>query len=451
MAALAPAIVVSALSALAASWALGLRDADLLSNALVVWLIVLPIGMLFVGLWRVLHVVRPYRSGAESARLLEGLFQVGALLLALAGGNAVGAWLQGEVAMRTLATPLESLAVPVDVLGALTTGLALFLVLRRVPRQLLALRLKGVLSDTGAGEILALTTGFGMLWITLGLYSALAATLSKFTPFFVIGTAAILGYAASRLWLARPNPNTDPRLWLVLPHPKTVPGWPQLADRIARGHRAGPMTLVSPPDAVPLGEHLYLSDRLGMLDSLFPRLEIEVRDWQRTLPPADRWSGVVHRQVHPPIALMPMLLDSYLGPLDQVLLIASCEDDVQIWRGRLPVDRTRVLWVSPQGKGQAGARPDRVAGYPIIVMDAKTRGRIKMQGWFSSQDKQVTPDEVREAPFEDRDKYWKQEVARLIAVLRQLPGKPLSEAGESAEEQLTDAERVGAKRPQPKR
>jgi len=309
--------------------------------------------------------------------------------------GVIGAWLEREVAARTLSTPLEGSAVLAGLLGALTGGVALFLLLRKIPRVLLTLRLKGVVSANAAGDTIALTIGIGMLLgIGLGLIVELTGNLSDLARSIVIATAGTLGYALPRLWLMRPAPHADPCLWLVLAHPNTVPNWPQLVDRITRSHRVGPLTLVSPPNAVPFGEHLHLADRLGMLDSLFPRLEIEVRDWQRALPPADRWSGVVHRQVHPPVALMPMLLDSYLGPLDQVLLIASCEDDVQIWRGRLPVDRTRVLWVSPQGKGQAGARPDRVAGYPVIVMDAKTRGRINMQGWFSSQDKQEIEDKA---------------------------------------------------------
>ena len=381
------AIFISALSALVATMVIKVSHGeavdrpDLAFGLAAALILLLP--MVLVVLWRAFRAHRPYRSGIGPT-WGERWFQAQAFILAIVMSGVIGAWLERAVAEWTVSTPLEGLAVPVGVLGALAVGGTLFLLLRRIPRVLLAWRLKGVVSTNAASDTIALMIGIGMLGTSLGLVFGVTAW-SDLTRSIVIATAATLGYALPRLWLMRLAPHADPCLWLVLAHPNTVPNWPQLVDQIARSHRVGPFTLLSPPNAVPFGEHLHMADRLGMLDSLFPRLEIEVRDWQRALPPADRWSGVVHRQVHPPVALMPMLLDSYLGPLDQVLLIASCEDDVQIWRGRLPVDRTRVLWVAPPSEGPAGARPDRVAGYPVIVMDVKTRGRTHVQSWFSSQ------------------------------------------------------------------
>ena len=187
-----------------------------LALTLGVWLIILLLlVLLFVGLWRVFRVTQPYRSGVGSAKLWEGLFLLQALVLATVLSGVIGAWLEREVAARTLSTPLEGSAVLAGLLGALTGGVALFLLLRKIPRVLLSLRLKGVVSANAAGDTIALTVGIGMLLgIGLGLIVELTGNLSDLARSIVIATAGTLGYALPRLWLMRPAPHADPCLWL---------------------------------------------------------------------------------------------------------------------------------------------------------------------------------------------------------------------------------------------
>jgi hypothetical protein len=382
-------LLFSALAAIGVSSLLGLPGPNeaFYSQAFHAWLVVL-----FFVLIRAANLFggRPYRSGAEIARFVTGMFQVLLLLLGLILAGTTSSRLELLIERLTFATPLEGVAQPAALLSALVIGLVFFMLLRSLPVLLLRLRLKGIISALAARETLvlsgiwvvvfALTLVLGEYEITSGqiAFAELTSSSAQLIAFMTIAVAATLGYLLPRYWLTRPGPSPSGGLWIVLPKRDSVTDlnamasdsseeWPGLVDRILGRDHNGPVTLVSPANGVAQGEHLHLADRLGILESLFPKLEIEAQDWINALPPNDRWQGMIHRQVHPTSELMPMLVEHHLAHNDQVLFLISDESQLQDWQGRLPVDRTHVLYISETG--QTFTAGERVAGYLAYSTD----------------------------------------------------------------------------------
>ena len=388
-------------------WSLGV--------ALLLWMFGPLAGLLIfavAGLWSWFHMVgairqpRRYEYGKQRSQLGRLLFLGLSLGLAVLSAFHIGAWLEIQATLWALHTPLTSLVFPISVAGAALAGLGIALLLFRVPRHLDRWRLAGRLSAVHALD----ASYFGLFLV---LFIFLRLLLPQEEAVLVLAQTVLTGVALYSFlnWLFRPRVNSAPSvpLWLVLPTPQNTTSGLGVVERIAQGARDFPVTLVCPPQAPPLGDHLHLADRLGLLDRLFPRMEIELSDWADTLPPAERWRSVPYRQVHPTPALMPALLETYQGRDDRTLLLCGPNDDLSAWRGLLPVDRTRVLVLAEKPSAPTviqrlllGIRrllrsEEKVAtaispepsewqfgGYPVINPDLSGKKPLEAATWFAA-------------------------------------------------------------------
>ncbi|MGZ4995692.1 MAG: pseudouridine synthase, partial [Methylobacter sp.] len=99
------------------------------------------------------------------------------------------------------------------------------------------------------------------------------------------------------------------------------------------------------------------------LKALFPRLEIELDDWTRLLPPAECcWAALEYRELYPSDKLLPVAVKTLQGAQDRVVLANGV--NLERWRGLLADDSTCVLVfdVDPN------EIPERIAGYRTLTV-----------------------------------------------------------------------------------
>lgn len=321
------------------------------------WALALLLGGFF-------HIWPARRLSAQSAYAWETGFRAFGWLAGLTVGwqtwhglyDALARWLNGS-ALETLVTPLAGFA-------SLAVATGLGLLLHALPGWLVRRRLAGHIAADPAWEILRL----GGAWLAVALaWSAYAAwdqitifSLETLTRLLSAGLAATAAYGLPRAALSPPVPSilhwsvphwprlekspdatAPPATWLVFDRPLSRKTDGLLIERFARAHRDAPLVLAAPVGGDLLGEHGYLADRQGSLKALFPRLEIELSDWRRLLPPAEAWCALEWREVYPSEALLVAAVCSLRGEQDKVVLVNG--EQLERWRGVLLEEMSRVV------------------------------------------------------------------------------------------------------------
>jgi hypothetical protein len=364
-----------AASCLAYLWAIWTNPPD----TFLPWLFDVLLAVVFVG-WQATH---PYRLGAALAQSRDGLFRAFGWLASLAAAYQTHPAAHGALAEVWFGTALESASAPAASFASLGLGLGLGVALHRLPGWLDGERLAGRLATAPARETLAL----GAAWMPLSLLLAGYAVLDDDAPvlpggqpfsphaaarWLLAGLAATAAYGLPRIALDfiahRPGKTpvqTPPTMWLVFDRPVRRKTDGRLIDRLASARKGAPLVLAAHAGGDLLGEHLRLADRQGRLQALFPRLEIELGDWQRLLPPKERWQSLACREIYSAPSLLPTAVQSLRGPEDRVLLVNG--DGIHRWRSLLPDGTTAVLAFD----GVSTQPLESISGYETIQINNK--------------------------------------------------------------------------------
>ncbi|WP_367888901.1 WD40 repeat domain-containing protein, partial [Azotobacter beijerinckii] len=362
------------------------------------WLVALLLAWLANNWWL---RRRSYRRGITLAQLRDNLFRATGWIGGMALGELVGSAVFSAVRSAAWGIPLEPLDMPLGVLTGLGLALTLGVGFQGAPNQFARWRVEGRVSEAAVEDVLVLGgIALPLVWIPVTMLES-----ADGPAIFALPTVALLVYVIVRLTPALvqtrsgDTSGTDPQtrvsagdpigLWLVFSQPVTTSADIRLICRLAR-HWSGPpisgsfltgtFTLVAPSGSRIAGEHLILAHRLGRLGALFPRLEIEIRDWLRTLPTPGHWSGLWRRELYPAPALLPTAVSTLVGECDGVALVARHFDDVEVWRGHLPVGRVRVLWLGEEPV------PAEVSGYPAVRLETS-----HPMLWFGESMRTVEP------------------------------------------------------------
>ncbi len=339
-----------------------------------------------------------------------------ACILAILRARSVQAlaWVSGVAVMEysralILPTPekwlldssLETLAEPLLYLLSGGLGLLLALTFQGLPRYLAIEVTCGRLPAHIACQILSYCSAwFGLdVLITFGLSVILALgswfngvtvsfndfeLLLLFRNFFLTGFAAtssftlvLLGMASyiRHYGTASPDQSINPKnaIWLVFSQPITDKPTKQLIDRLARLCPDRTVTLVAPAGSDVAGEHLYLADQVGLLKALFPRREIEIRDWLRTVPYTSISNKPGSLELYPSASLIPFAVQTLRAEQDKTLLICQHGDDLEPWRDQLPSPATRVILTE-----ESRNTPPDIAGYEVMNLAKSTA----LQQWL---------------------------------------------------------------------
>ncbi|TAN47124.1 MAG: TIR domain-containing protein [Methylococcaceae bacterium] len=336
----------------------------------------------------------PFCHGAVATQRWAALFRAFGWLSGLAAGYQGYHGLQQTLAVRLYGGSLESLAEPVAWCGALMLVLSLGVLLHALPDWLNSARLAGRVTAAPAREILGLGAAWLLVILLLTGYQTIAdvpAFLSHHLAFspeslshlLLAALAATTVYSGLRIGLMRMDVSilglhwfkgswprlkitrdtmVKPTVWLVFDRPLCRKTDGAFIDQLARAWNDAPLVLVAQPGGDMLGEHGYLVDQQGRLKALFPRLEIELSDWQRLLPPPECWRSLELREIYPSEALLPAAVRTLRGEQDRVILVNG--DGLERWRGVLPEETTRVLVQDTAADGVI----ENIAGYQTMVV-----------------------------------------------------------------------------------
>ena len=304
-------------------------------------------------------------------------------------GAALGVWMAlhvGDVLRWPLfATRFEALADVLASCAGLLAGVGAAWALDRFPAWAAAGRLKGYIDGRAADAMLefgasalaclfALALGgllFQLGWWATGEPSVLRLPLPGVDVFHLplLSLAALAGYALP--WLVRRRVTVaQPAFWIVVAgQPSMRSGFMapclRLIDALASRWRDGPVTVLLDAAIEARGEHALAAKRGGQPRQLYPALAVEVADWAQALPPAERWTSLPVRELHPASALMVPALKRFIQPGDVVVLIARSAGALAPWRDALRHTRCVVAWLGPQT-----ATLNSIAGFAAIPVRA---------------------------------------------------------------------------------
>ncbi|HSW12753.1 MAG TPA: TIR domain-containing protein [Solimonas sp.] len=310
-----------------------------------------------------------------SPRLFSGFGLLASLALALLSSQG----LDRRLAQALRATPLED-AAPLCgvVLGCLLGAASLFLFLGW-PHRLATARMEGRLDRETERRIL----GFGASWPAMLVLLALGAVLNSadtdaalnlegilaliWMPARVDIMVLIVAAGLSTLVYAQASfrdiTRSDGARELLVVVPDSGSGNTDRSDGLRLLLHAlcvrwttdgrGPVTLIAPPAADLVGEHLEMTAATGREKLLFPNLEVQIGDWSQTVPPPERWLALPVRQLHPSPSLLysalRILHGGSAGSQGQgavaVLLLTDSVDAIRKLLAAIPLSVSGVAWL----------------------------------------------------------------------------------------------------------
>jgi len=350
-------------------------------------------AFLFSGFFIPWRSRRPYSSGFTVARTRDRLCKIYGWSVALAAGYLSYRGLSDSLASLFNGGALESIVTPCAFFTALAVALLTGVLLHSLPNRLHDARLAGRLAAESARETLTLTGGWLAVILLLACYQSLivrplslpglAVSPENLCRLLLASFAGTAAFALIRLWLTPVAPLTirlhwpttgqpmlsqiretsiAPTYWLVFDRPLRRKTDGQLIDRLALAWNDAPLVLIAPPGGDLFGEHLHLADRQGHLKALFPRLEIELDDWKRLLPPAECWPALEYRELYPSDRLLPVAVKTLQGAQDKVILVNDA--NLERWRGLLADVSTCVLVFDVDSNEIS----ERIAGYRTLTV-----------------------------------------------------------------------------------
>ncbi len=382
-----------------------------------------------LGLWLVLVGISLFVRRSAARRIYRSpglrlvatrLFQAQGWITAVVCGYLLTGWMVRAWESGWGGTPLASLALPLAASTGLAVALALGLGFHALPRQLAVWRLAGKVAHAASTE--TLTFGIfslaisGMLWLVLvsiapiefiirylggsiaveggvGDILGLADAVNSALPIFPVMLAGTAMFALTRLLftpviftsidfsslfpiktLTSKSGYVGEGLWLVFGEAPSAEEQ-SVVRQLAREwfvHRS--FTVVTPPTDKLLGDHAVATEAIGRLRTLFPVKAIELADWRRNIPPLGLWPALRFRELYPAAGLIPEAVCQLRDPTDNILLATRTGSDLESWRGLLPGEHTRVLWLGAEDN----SAPQEVAGYRVVE-----RRDSSLLLWFS--------------------------------------------------------------------
>jgi hypothetical protein len=360
-------------------------DQSWTSTLVVCWLAALTLARLL----RSLLERSSYRGGMWLSMTRDYLFATSGWVISLGSAWWLGAATWRILWTATIDTSLQSLVLPAVVCASLLIATGCALAVRRVPVQFAKWRLRGLISESAARDIIAvslLTPVLQFVWlIDIVQLPDARETMDygiplTFLAVVVFGVAQIISVALRKKpdkWGPRVEVTQGPlqgqRLaadfhvtWLVVDWPIKTRADRRLVSWIARKLKLhGPFVCVSPLGSTLISEHYMLADRLGQLAAIFPRSQSGLRDWRATLPPDSSWTGLPFRQLHPDRQMMTEAIVALRAARDAVLLLARRQTNLDRWAGLLPADLTKVVLVTDG----IGLNASSIVGYPLVQLD----------------------------------------------------------------------------------
>ena len=310
-------------------------------------------------------ISRPQR-GDLASDLREHLFVTWGLLTAAVVGLSLARGSASALHGRLADTLLASAALPMAVVVGLAGTVVAALFALAAPAALARWRLTGRIDGDAAADVLLVGASWLLMAVVapavlvLGSKTAGVAADALLMEWLVAGLAGLCGYAVPRLALSQRPPNHG-ALWLVLPDKVAQPASEgALLAALTRLWHHGPVIWVV-PEAVPIqGEHAGLAQRLGQLQWLHPTREFQLADWPRCAPPAQRWSAMRQREIHPARPLLKAAVQRHAAAGDTVVILSRDADAPAEWARALPGIKVAVGWLDPE-VGAAVATPVPVA------------------------------------------------------------------------------------------
>ncbi len=301
-------------------------------------------------------------------------------------GTALGLWLalRTSALLRELlfATKFEALAevvaLGIGVLGGMGVGVAL----DRFPVRVSRWRLGGSIEGRAGDAVLEF--GANAMLVLFGVSIASIVSSVNFAPetstqnwltaavvfsLPLVSLAALTAYATPWLVMRKPAP-AKRGLWVVdLAGVRTGSAFGsvylKLIDALARHWRDGPVTMLLNAGTQASGEHTVAAEDASRLRLLYPGIAVELADWAQLLPPVDRWDSLPVRELHASSELMVSALKQFIGPNDDVVLLARSAAPLAQWRDVLRHTRCLVAWLGPQTTDTRS-----VAGFDAIPVRA---------------------------------------------------------------------------------
>lgn len=351
-------------------------------------------AFLFSGFFIPWRPHRPYSSGFALAQTRDRLGKIYGWSVAFAASYLSYRGLSDGLASLFNGGALESIVMPCAFFTALAVALLMGVLLHNLPNRLHNARLAGrlaaepareVLTPAGAwlAVILLLVCHQSLIVQTTSLPSYLSVSPENLCHLLLASFVSIALFALIRLWLTPAVPLTisigwpkadqsmltkardtaiSPTYWLVFDRPLQSKTDGALIDRIVSSFENVPIVLVAPPGGDLFGEHLYLADQQGRLKALLPRLEIELDDWKRQLPPSECWSALEYRELYPADRLLPVAVKTLQSAQDRVVLVNDV--NLERWRGLLADESACVLVFDVD----SNEIPERISGYRTLTV-----------------------------------------------------------------------------------
>lgn len=250
--------------------------------------------------------VLAWRAAWGWRMLRTGFLALGALSVAGGAGLTLASELRHPLLRAIAQTPLEGLLPGVQVIAAVAVAGGILVGTWKLNRWLARQQLAGFHTDLGVSEALWF---LGSMWLLYPWVAVFLPLLRDRAPhnlhFYQAASLAGLFGGLAFLWLFlmvdRPRTSSVTPLVLVLPEPHVSSQLEALASRIARGWRAGPVTLVAHPGGARdvSGTHLRSALGFGTSRVLFPRSAGDIADYLAALPPDFAWTALPRRECYP--------------------------------------------------------------------------------------------------------------------------------------------------------
>lgn len=356
-----------------------------------IFIAVYTITWLLVEFVDIVETRMAYRFGGRLAMYRDRLFRCYAGFSGIAVVYYLFETIEWALTKFLVNTPLESLTKPGLYLTSVLAGLTVTGFMLNLPGTLM----QEALRARFAAEDVITSLRFGATWLVSVAFSSgwflyFEGITGEIDHALMISKIALIGWAfivvdvLLMLWfpvLSRSERGSNEfsetqnqaYVWLVFSEPFENREKLRLIDRLCRLWPDRAFILASPPGSKTFGEHQFWAHCQGRLKALFPTREIEIMDWQHTVPSATRSFGFRFLEIHPLPSLLPRTVQMLGKADDRVILVHDCGIDLNSWRGLLREDSTRVLNLD-----QTGPSDETIAGYRSVSVGDDS----SMRNWF---------------------------------------------------------------------